>query len=175
MAKLINLATTLLSTFSMDLKKTLHTFSYFQYPFLAASLYFLVEPLIMGYFSDPENILINLFASYGNALFFLGIGISFTTLADTTKTHNNFSKKIWQNPKKGKFFIKLVIGEIIFFFLFGLIVYFVGDSDEFKNFGLGSIVLGVGLIGMLKTGMEYFENHRLDKIENKQKEAVKPL
>ena len=159
----------------MNLKKSLHLISYLQYVFLAAAMIYMFEPIINYILAGKENFLNNLLSGYGDALFFMGLGISFSTLADTTKTHNNFSKRIWQNPKKGKFFIKLIAAEIIFFLVFGLIVFFVADGEAFKSIGIGCVVLSIGLVGMLKTGIEYFENHRLDKLESHQNQEVKPL
>lgn len=80
-----------------------HKVSYLQYPFMAVALWYVIKPYTY-LFDDPENYFLIALADYQNMLIFLGIGISFSTLQDTTKTQNNFSKKVWQSPRKGKAF-----------------------------------------------------------------------
>ena len=53
--------------------------SYAQYPLMLVALYFAYEPLISGVES-----LDTLFEAYNKSLLFMGLGISFSTLQDTT-------------------------------------------------------------------------------------------
>lgn len=100
-----------------------------------------------------------------SGLVFYGIGLSLSTLQDTTKTQNNLSKRIWEDPQKGKAFLRLLGVMIAFFLIVGLIGYFRVSEGIFKDISFGLIVIGIGLIGLLKSGSEMFENHRLDKIQ----------
>ena len=56
-----------------------------------------------------------------NMLVFMGLAISFSTIQDTTKTQNKFSRKIWQSPAKGKMFLILISFSILVFLVLGLI------------------------------------------------------
>ncbi|MEQ9101170.1 hypothetical protein [Imperialibacter sp.] len=46
---------------------------------------------------------------------------------------------------------------------FGMFGYFASENDIIKELAFGVVVLGIGLIGMLKAAIEMFENHRKDK------------
>ena len=53
------------------------------------------------------------------------------------------------------------------------VVYALFSKDEIpKNITFGILVLGIGVIGMLKSAIEMFENHRKDKNANVNKVNV---
>ena len=140
------------------MKTTKHFFqviSYLQYPFALIALYFVIKP----YFNGFENLLGN----YNDALVFAGIGISFSTLQDTTKTQNNFSKKVWESPKKGKAFIIMMAVTTFIFIAFGIYGSYISPETKISQLSFGILVFGIGNLGMLKAAIEMFENHRLDK------------
>ena len=93
-------------------------------------------------------------------LIFMGFGISLSTLQDTSKTQNNFSKRIWENPKKGRLAIILITCLTFTVLAFGVFGYFFSPSENLKELSFGIIVLGIGLVGFLKAAIEVFENHR---------------
>ena len=134
--------------------------SYIQYPLLLIAMFYVFRPYYLGFDTLWEN--------YNYGLIFMGLGISFSTLQDTTKTQNKLSKKIWEHPKKGK--IALVIMGLIalYFVLIGLFGIYISNSEVLQQISFGMLVLGIGLIGMLKAAIEMFENHRLDKNANVQ-------
>ncbi|MFC6860312.1 hypothetical protein [Zunongwangia atlantica] len=111
---------------------------------------------------NPNLILQN----FNNVLIFLGLAVSFSSLQDTTKTQNNFSKKIYENPKKGKAFILSICFMIILILTFGLIGYYNSVESLLKDLSVGLIVLSLGMFGFLKAIIEMFENHRKDKNAN---------
>ena len=76
---------------------------------------------------------------------------------------NNVSKKVWENPKKGTTTILVLSIVVLLVLSFGIFGYFVSTNSKIEELAFGAIVLGVGLIGFLKTALEAFENHRLDK------------
>jgi hypothetical protein len=119
------------------------------------ALFFAIKPYIIGFDRVLENL--------NYTLIFMGIGISFSTLQDTTKTQNNFSKRIWESPKKGKMFIIGIAIMAMFFFAIGLAGLLIFHESKIQEISLGIIVLGIGIMGMLKSAIEMFENHRLDK------------
>ncbi|RUT67572.1 hypothetical protein D0817_25745, partial [Flavobacterium cupreum] len=69
----------------VNVKRLFQVISYLQYPLLVVALGYMVYPYFAGFDT--------FWASINNALIFVGMAISFSTLQDTTKTQNNFSKK----------------------------------------------------------------------------------
>lgn len=136
-------------------KKVFEKISYLQYPSMIVALLFTLKPYFFGFETIWEN--------YNYAMIFFGLGISLSTLQDTSKTQNNFSKKIWQDPKKGKIAIIFMALLAALFILVGLFGIYVSTNEIIKQLAFGTIVLGIGYIGMLKTAIEIFENHRMDK------------
>lgn len=129
--------------------------SYLQYPIMLIAVYFMFLPLFTAF----ENIWDN----YNTALTLGGIAISFSTLQDTTKTQNEISRKVWEDPKKGKKFILITSISTLIFMSTGLFGLFVIQEGFIQELSYGLIVFGLGMIGLLKTMIEMFENHRLDK------------
>lgn len=93
----------------------------------------------------------------------MGLGISFSTLQDTSKTQNKFSKRIWENPKKGKALILFLSIAAALIITLGLIGLYMPENEMYKDLAIGMTVMGIGTIGLLKSAIEMFENHRLDK------------
>ncbi|MBZ9629702.1 hypothetical protein LB465_02840 [Salegentibacter sp. LM13S] len=149
----------------MKVKSAFQIISYLQYPLMLLALFFVIKPYLNGLDNFKNNLDI-LFLNYNKALIFLGLAISFSTLQDTTKTQNNFSKKIWINPKKGKVMILLLTLITFSTLALGIFLYFFVSNNKLNELSFGVIVLGIGLIGFLKTAIEVFENHRIDKKTN---------
>ena len=61
------------------------------------------------------------------------------------------------------FLISLVTFSTLFI---GILLYYFSENDKLKELSFGVIVLGIGLIGFLKSAVEVFENHRSDKKTN---------
>ncbi|MEL1248029.1 hypothetical protein [Flavobacterium helocola] len=139
--------------------------SYLQYPLMLFAMYFAIKPYTY-IFEVGVNNQDKMFADLNSLLIFMGLGISFSTLQDTSKTQNKFSLKIWQNPKKGKrtiFFIAFFTFSILFL---GLGLFLFSEKQQLKDLSFGIIALAIGLIGLLKASIEMFNNHRLDKNSN---------
>lgn len=136
-----------------------HYISYLQYPLVAASFIFYV-PFMQTLASGEPNLEL-----LDNFLIVIGVGLSFSTMQDTTRTQNKLSKKVWESPRMGKVF--LVFLSVITFFLIvtGLILLLApGDfNSTLQEIAVGILMLGVGLLGLLQAAIEMFENHRLDK------------
>lgn len=135
--------------------------SYLQYPLIAVGVYFSVKPYFFGIewlANNPEMV----FESINSFLLFTGLAISFSSLQDPTKTQNNFSKSVWESPSKGKFFIAMLCFMIVFCLSLGLMGYYFAPDGIFKEVSVGTIVMGLGMLGMLKTALEMFEYHRKD-------------
>lgn len=146
----------------MNFKLIFQYISYLQYPLMLIALYFAFIPYLSGLEKLRENPSF-LFDNLNSALIFMGLGISFSSLQDTTKTQNKFSLTVWESPKKGKITIILMCMMILLFLLSGLIGYFSSEKGVLKDMSVGIIVLGLGMFGFLKSAIEMFENHRKDK------------
>ena len=146
------------------IKKIFHILSYIQYPLLIWGLYFTIKPFFRGfeYLSTNQDYF---FSSYNNALILFGVALSFSSLQDSNKTSLKLEKKIYSNPKKGRFAILLTMIMVLVFFSYGFIGYFglFEKSNMINEFSYGSIILGIGLVGYLKLQIEIFDNHRKDK------------
>lgn len=139
----------------MTIRTMFQKISYLQYPLMMVALYYIFKPYITGFETIWED--------YNLGLLFMGLSISFSTLQDTTKTQNSISRKVWQNPKKGKIALAFLGLTASIFFLFGMYGIFSSKSLALQNLSYGLIVMGIGIVGLLKTALEMFENHRLDK------------
>lgn len=129
---------------------------------MLGGVFFVCKAYYLGLFQGEPNPDL-LFENINIFLLFMGLGISFSSLQDPTKTQNNFSKKVWQDPKKGKYFIYLICATIVVTLITGLIGFFVTNEGILHELSVGAIVLSLGMFGLLKTAIEMFENHRLDK------------
>ena len=138
-----------------NVKKMFHTISYVQYPLMLIAVFYTLVPYISGFDVFWQSI--------NQALIFAGLGISFSTLQDTTKTQNNFSKKIWEDPKKGQRALMFIFISALAMLAFGLYGFFVAQDGIVKEVAFGTLMLGIGYIGLLKSAIEMFENHRNDK------------
>ena len=143
------------------MKNNFHKISYLQYPLMVIAIFYALRPFYY-LFNKSEIFLDMYFQDLNSTLVFMGLAISFSSLQDTSKTQNNYSKKIWENPKKGKITINLMIAMIILFLTLGMIGFFSTNDSKLKELSLGLLVFGIGYLGLLKSAMEMFENHRLD-------------
>lgn len=150
----------------MKIKALFHYISYLQYPLLLTGLFFALKPYFEGINAENTHLIFNY---WNQTLIFMGLAISFSTLQDTSKTQNKMSKNIWENPKKGKTAILLMSLFTFFLIIVGLVGYFIMDDSKLKELSIGVIVLSIGFMALLKTAIEMFENHRLDKKIDKYK------
>lgn len=146
----------------MDFKKIFHYISYLQYPLMLIGLYFAFKPYLSGLDQLKDNPEI-IFKNLNSLLIFMGLAVSFSSLQDPSKTQNEVSRKIWEDPKKGKVMIMVMCFSIFAFLTMGLIGYYFTEVGVLKDLSIGIIVLGLGMFGILKTAIEMFENHRKDK------------
>ena len=138
-------------------RQLFHLLSYLQYPLMLVVLYY-YGLLILSMVQRETD-----WSALNNALIFLGIQVGFSTLQDTTKTQNKVSRKVWESPKKGKIMIYTIAFLVLLFLVFGLFGYFSSEQNIHKQISFGLIVLGIGILGMLKSAIEMFEHHRQDK------------
>lgn len=137
--------------------KIFHAISYLQYPLMLVAAGFYVPFIISLVQKTPDWAMLNYM------LVFFGVALSFSTLQDTTKTQNKISKRVWQDPRKGKVFLVIIACNVFVLMVSGLWSLFFFQDNEGESVGIGLTVLGIGMIGLLKVALEMFENHRLDK------------
>jgi hypothetical protein len=132
------------------IKQIFHLISYLQYPAMITGLFYALKPFFDGGNVDLENL--------NNGLVFVGLGISLSTLEDITKTQNNLFKLIRKNPRTGKTIIILMSVITFLILVLGIFGIFFSGNDMLNELYFGLILLGVGLIGFLKSAIEIIEN-----------------
>ena len=138
-------------------RKVFHLISYLQYPLLLVAMGYVAYP----YFAGFKSFALTFWPAINNALIFTGLAISFSTLQDTTKTQNNFSKKIWQDPRKGTFALTVIAAMTLLFILLGVYGVYVSKGGIIKEVSFGTLMLGLGYVGLLKSAIEMHEHHRI--------------
>ena len=146
----------------MNFRQIFQYLSYMQYPLMLIALYYMIAPYFHGFAALKANPGL-IFSHFNLGFLFMGLGISFASLQDTTKTQNKFSLQIWESPQKGKIAIILMSLMILLFLTCGLIGYVFSPQGGLKEMSVGAIVLSLGMFGFLKAAVEMFENHRKDK------------
>lgn len=139
------------------IKRFFHFISYLQYPLLLVALGYMAYPYFAGLKTFGETF----WPSVNNALIFSGLAISFSTLQDTTKTQNNFSKKIWENPRKGALALWAISATTLAFLIVGIYGLYVSKGGIVKEVSFGVLMLGLGYVGLLKAAIEMHEHHRI--------------
>ena len=138
-----------------------HAISYLQYPLMLVALYYALRAGIDASRMKSEGATVVL-AAANSALVFAGLAISFSTLQDTTTTQNEFSRKIWQSPRKGMIALWMITLSTAAMLLVGLYGFF-ANTGALQDVATGLMMLGLGYVGLLKSAVEMFENHRSDK------------
>lgn len=98
--------------------------------------------------------------SLNSALVFVVLVISFSTLQNTTRTQNTFSKKNGRT-RKGMVALVVIGATTLFFLAVGMFGFFVFWDGIIKEVSFGMLMLGLGYIGLLKAAIEMHENHRI--------------
>ena len=95
-------------------------------------------------------------------LLYAGIGIGLSSLQDPTKTQNEVSRRVWQDPRKGRWLL-LISFYTLASMVAGLVGAYLADTTVVNQLSLGLVAFGLGMVGLLKTAIEMREYHRLDK------------
>ncbi|WP_119717432.1 hypothetical protein [Cognatilysobacter tabacisoli] len=96
-------------------------------------------------------------------LLYAGIGIGLSSLQDPTRTQNEVSRRVWQDPRKGRWMLALLGIYALGALAVGLAGAYMAGSTVVNQLSLGLVALGLGMIGLLKTAIEMREHHRLDR------------
>lgn len=136
-----------------NVKQLFQIISYLQYPLLLVALGYMVYPYLAGFDKFWPTV--------NNGLIFAGLAVGFSTLQDTTRTQNNFSKKVWQDPRKGMFALGVIGGTTLLFLVLGMYGLYVAKPGILKEVSFGTLTLGLSYVGLLKAAIEMHEHHRI--------------
>ena len=92
-----------------------------------------------------------------------GIGIGLSSLQDPTRTQNTVSRRIWEDPRKGRWMLGLLAAYAFGAMTLGLAGAYVSGDPVLSQLSLGLLAFGLGMVGLLRTAMEMREHHRLDR------------
>lgn len=136
--------------------------SYLQYPALAVALvYAVLAGLALG--KAAQAGMAPVFDLMNYVLLYAGVGIGLSSLQDPTKTQNEMSRKVWQDPRKGRWMLALLAFYALGAMAVGLLGAYRAQTTVMNQLSLGLVALGLGMVGLLKTAIEMREHHRLDR------------
>jgi hypothetical protein len=92
-----------------------------------------------------------------------GIGIGLSSLQDPRKTQNELSRKVWQDPVKGRWMLGLLTAYAFGAMAAGLAGAYLADTTVVGQLSLGLLAFGLGMLGLLKMAIQMREHHRLDR------------
>ncbi len=139
----------------MDARQFFQWLSYLQYPALLVAFGYAARPLFNG--------MGGMLDAYNSALLYAGVGVGMASLQDPSRTQNQISKKVWQDPRKGRWMLWLITAQALLPIVLGLVGAALAPSTALSQLALGLVAFGLGMIGLLKTAIEMREHHRLDK------------
>ena len=136
--------------------------SYLQYPALIVALgYIFKSGLAVA--SIKTAGWLPIYVDWNYALLYAGVGIGLSSLQDPTKTQNEMSRRVWQDPRKGRWMLMLLAAYALGAMVFGLIGAYLAEDTIVNQLSLGLVAFGLGMVGLLKTAIEMREHHRMDK------------
>lgn len=149
---------------SISARQAFQWLSYLQYPALLVALAYAARPL----FNGMEGVL----DAYNNALLYAGVGVGMSSLQDPSKTQNTMSKKVWQDPYKGRLMLWMLSAQALLPIVLGLLGAALASTTALSQLALGLVAFGLGMVGLLKTAIEMREHHRLDKPSPRQTDTA---
>lgn len=135
--------------------------SYLQYPALLVALGYAAKAgwtlAVAG--TDSGAV----YDDFNYALLYAGIGIGLSSLQDPTRTQNEISRRVWQDPRKGRWMLVLLAFYTLTSMVAGLVGAYLADTMVVNQLSLGLVAFGLGMVGLLKTAIEMREHHRVDR------------
>nr|WP_298149987.1 hypothetical protein [uncultured Pseudoxanthomonas sp.] len=136
--------------------------SYLQYPAMLAAMAYAVKSAwavaAVGSAGWPP-----VFDDWNYVLLYAGIGIGLSSLQDPTRTQNELSRRVWRDPRKGRWMLLLLSSYTLVSMMAGLVGAYLADTTAVNQVSLGLVAFGLGMVGLLKTAIEMREHHRSDK------------
>jgi hypothetical protein len=149
-----------------DPKRLFHLASYLQYPCMLLGLFYCYKPVIRDFHGVIANLDVYL-VEVNKALVFLGLGVSLSTLQDTTKVQNKFSQWVYDRQRGTNIFLGVLTSQALLFLITGLLGQF-GSNKYLQELSFGLISLGVGFIGILKAAIEMADYQRKKQLAAKE-------
>jgi hypothetical protein len=146
----------------VEARQAFQWLSYLQYPLLLVSMVYVVKAMLAletlkttgwGPVIDLANMV----------LLYAGVAIGLSSLQDPTKTQNDVSLRVWQDPAKGRLLLWVLAVYSLSTIVVGLIGASMAKDTAISQLALGLVAFGLGMIGLLKTAIEMREHHRLDR------------
>ncbi|WP_143703866.1 MULTISPECIES: hypothetical protein [Luteimonas] len=136
--------------------------SYLQYPMMLIAVGYAVRSVV-AILSNPGGGVSLAYGDWNHVLLYAGIGIGLSSLQDPSRTQNDLSRKVWQNPVMGRWMLVVLAAYTFGAMTAGLAGAYLAGTSVVHQLSLGLLALGLGLLGMLKTAIEMREHHRLDR------------
>lgn len=136
--------------------------SYLQYPAMLVALGYMIKSVrtILAVSTAGWS---PVYDDWNYVLLYAGVGIGLSSLQDPTRTQNEFSRRVWQNPRKGRWVLALLAFYTLASMACGLAGAYLADSTVVNQLSLGLVAFGLGMVGLLKTAIEMREHHRSDR------------
>lgn len=138
----------------IEARAVFQALSYLQYPAYLVAL---------GYAARPLFTRAGMLDDWNYALLYAGVAVGLSSLQDPRKTQNKVSLRVWQDPVKGRRMLWLLAAEALLPIAVGLAGAYLAPSTALNQLSLGLVAFGLGMVGLLKTAIEMFEHHRLDR------------
>jgi len=139
----------------VEVRQVVQWVSYLAYPALLVAFGYAARPLFNG--------MDGMLDAYNSALLYAGVGVGMSSLQDPARTQNRMSRKVWEDPRKGRWMLWLLSAQALLPIVLGLLGTALADSATLSQMSLGLVAFGLGMIGLLKTAIEMREHHRLDR------------
>ena len=136
--------------------------SYLQYPAMLVALGYVFKSG-MALAATRETGWAAVYDDWNYALLYAGVGIGLSSLQDPARTQNELSRKVWRDPRRGRWMLILLAAYALGAMLVGLIGAYRADDTLVNQLSLGLVAFGLGMVGLLKTAIEMREHHRLDR------------
>jgi Na+(H+)/acetate symporter ActP len=146
---------------SMSSRDVFQAVSYLQYPMLLVALGYAARSAIAMASAAGEG-WSPAYGDWNYVLLYAGIGIGLSSLQDPRKAQNELSRKVWQDPRKGRWMLALIAAYAFGAMATGLAGAYLAGDTAVSQLSLGLLALGLGMLGLLKTAIEMREHHRLD-------------
>lgn len=131
--------------------KAFHALSYLQYPLVAVAV---VQVLLALRAEEAAR-----FEALNSGLVFMGLSVTMSTLQDTTTTQNELSRRVWTSPTLGPLFLGALAAMAMAFIGVGLWGLHSAGDGRLQELSLGILVLGIGVVGLLKAAAEMAAHH----------------
>ena len=147
---------------SVSIRDVFQWVSYLQYPAMLAAIAYTAKSAWTASHMGPAG-WSPVFDDWNYVLLYAGISVGLSSLQDSTRTQNDVSRLVWQDPRKGRWMLMLLSAYAMGAMVVGLVGAYMAESTVVNQLSLGLMAFGLGMVGLLKTAIEMREHHRLDK------------